>query len=167
MRRAFVALAPLCALVLSGCASSSGSLALRVTDAADAIADFSSLTVTVDKITLTKSDGGAKDYAPASPTFDLTKVANANTTTLFSGAVDNGNYTKLTLHVSSANGVLASGGKTVSVKAPSDQLFLTSPFDVSTGKTTDFLFDVQVHQLGNGDYQLQPNAGHSGPGLSS
>src|SRR5690348_2570150 len=120
--RAFHALVPAVVLaMLAGCTSSNGTLALHVTDAPDGLGDFSSLNVTVDKITLTKSDGGTKDYTPSASTFDLTKLTSGNTSTLFSGTVDNGNYTKLTLHVSNGAGTLTSGAAQT-VKAPGDQL---------------------------------------------
>lgn len=162
--RPLLALAPALVLaLLTGCTSSgNGTLAVRATDAPDNLGDFSSLNVTVSSITLTKSDGGTKDYAPSAGTFDLTKLTSGNTTTLFSGAVDNGNYTKLTLHVGNGAGTLTSGAAQ-SVKAPGDQLFLTSPFEVASGKTTTFTFDIQVVKRGNGDYNFQPNADASGP----
>lgn len=151
-------------LVLAGCTSSgTGTLALHVTDAPDNIGDFSSLNVTIDKITLTSRDGGTSDHTPASTTFDLTQLTNGNLTTLFNGSVAVGNYTKLTLHVSNAQGVLKASGQQVDVKTPSDQLFLTTSFQITQDQETNFLFDIQVHMEGNGDYILKPNATGSGP----
>lgn len=165
MRAALLPLLLAPALLLAGCTGGdTGTLNLRVTDAPDAIGDFSSLNVTVEKITLTGKDGGTKDYTPSSGTFDLTKLTSGNVTTIFGGAVDAGNYTKLTLHVKDAKGVLAADGSQVDVKAPSGQLFLTTQFEVAQGKETDFLFDIQVHQQGNDAYIFQPNATGSGPG---
>ena len=60
--------------------------------------------------------------------------------------------------------LLKTDGKTVDVKAPSDQLFLDTGFDVASGRQTDFVFDIQVHTEGNGSYIFQPNATGSGPG---
>ncbi|MEA3201144.1 MAG: hypothetical protein QOE90_2572 [Thermoplasmata archaeon] len=156
-------LASMALLLLSGCASSNGTLSLHVTDAPDNLGDFSVLNVTVTKITLTGKDGGEKDYAPASGTFDLTKLASGNVSTIFSGAVDNGNYTKLTLSIQDAKGVLKSNGQSVDVKAPGGKIFLATSFEIASGKETDFLFDVQVHVEGNGGYVFQPNATGSGP----
>lgn len=155
----------LAAALFAGCASSgTGTLNLHVTDAPDNIGDFASLNVTVTSITLTNKDGGNKDYTPANGTFDLTKLQSGNVSTIFGGPVDLGNYTKLTLHVSDAKGVLAADGKSVDVKAPSGQLFLTTSFEIASGKTTDFLFDIHVVKQGNGGYSFQPNATGSGPG---
>lgn len=151
-------------LFLAGCTSGgTGTFALHVTDAPDNIGDFSSLTVTVDKITLTSKEGKTADYTPASRTFDLTKLTSGNITTLFNGSVAVGNYSKLELHISGAQGVLKSNGSTVDVKAPSDRLFVNTGFDVAEGKETNFLFDIQVHQEGNGSYIFKPNATGSGP----
>ena len=152
------------ALLLAGCSSSAGTgtLAVQATDAPDDLGDFSSLTVHVDSISIHgDGDGSNHSYAPASPTFDLTQLHDGNVSTLFNGSVPAGNYTYLELHIQSASGVLKDGGQTVDVKAPSSRIFLNTRFTVASGKTTTFTFDVQVHQLGNGDYQLKPNASGS------
>lgn len=167
MRLPLVLALALSATLLAGCASNSGAstgtLRLQVTDAPDAIGDFSALNVTVEKITLTAKDGKDKDYEPSNGTFDLTRLVNGNMTSLFAGKVDAGNYTKLTLHVKDAKGTLKSGGQSVDVKAPSGQLFVNGGFEVAEGKETSFVFDIQVHQQGNGGYIFQPNATGSGP----
>ena len=151
------------ALLLAGCSSNSGSgtLAVQASDAPDDLGDFSSLTVHVDRITIQGDGGGNHSYTPANPTFDLTQLHDGNLTTLFNGSVPAGNYTYLELHIQSATGVLKDGGQTVDVKAPSSRIFLNTHFQVASGQQTTFLFDVQVHQVGNGDYQLKPNASGS------
>ena len=164
MRRGFLAAIPF-VLLLAGCTSNAGTLNLRVTDAPDDIGDFAALNVTVDKITLTTKDGKTKDYTPSSSTFDLTKLSSGNVSTLFSGKVDAGNYSKLELTIRDAKGVLKTDNSTVDVKAPSGRLFLDTSFEVADGKETDFLFDVQVHEEGNGSYIFKPNATGSGPGM--
>ena len=158
-----IALTLLSTLLLAGCTSSGGTLNLHVTDAPDNIGDFAVLNVTVEKITLTSKDGKDKEYAPSSGTFDLTKLTSGNVSTIFGGKVDGGNYTKLTLQIKDAKGVLKADGSQVDVKAPGGKLFLTTSFEIADGKETDFLFDVQVHQEGNGSYAFQPNATGSGP----
>lgn len=149
---------------------STGTLNLHVTDAPDVIGDFASLNVTVTKIVLHKK--GATDdndtssqetFTPASSTFDLTKLMDGNVSTIFADAVPAGDYGKMTLFVENATGTLQDGA-TVPVGAPSGRLFLTTAFTIEEGKETDFLFDIQVHQTGNGEYQLKPNATGSGPG---
>lgn len=151
-----------CLCVLSaGCASKSGTLAVQATDAPDDLGDFSSLTVHVDRITVHGDGISNKSYTPASPTFDLTRLHDGNLTTLFNGSVAAGTYTYLELHIQSAQGTLKSGGGSVQVAAPSSRIFLNTHFTVEEGKQTTFVFDVQVHKLGNGDYQLKPNAAGS------
>ena len=157
---ATVATAACLALLLSGCASKSGTLAVQASDAPDDLGDFSSLTVHVDRITI-QGNGGNHSYAPANPTFDLTQLHDGNVTTLFNGTVAAGNYTYLELHITSASGVLKAGGAAIDVKAPSSRIFLNTHFEVAAGHQTTFLFDVQVHKVGNGDYQLKPNAAGS------
>lgn len=163
--RALILLIALAPLTLSGCTGDdSGPFSVLVTDAPGNIADFSSLIVTVDTITLTGADNETDDLAPSSPTFDLTKLTEGNVTTLFNGSVDEGTYSRLDLHFSNATGVLKADNSTISVKAPSGRIFLNTPFTVSAGNETSFLFDIEVHKVGNGDYQFKPNAGTSGPG---
>ena len=162
-------------LAVSGCmgGDATGRMNLHVTDAPDNIGDFASLNVTVTKIVLKAKDDKETDenktdakltFAPASATFDLTKLTGGNVSTIFSGDVPAGNYTKMTLYVEDAQGVLRSNGTTVPVKAPSGRLFLNTDFAVEEGKETDFLFDIQVHLTGAGEYQFKPNADGSGPG---
>ncbi|MCA1811202.1 MAG: DUF4382 domain-containing protein [Halobacteriales archaeon] len=136
---------------------------MHATDAPDDIGDFSSLTIQVARINLKGGGAGGANssYAPATSSFDLTKLTNGNLTTLFKDQVPAGNYTYLEIEVSSATGVLKAGGKSVDVKAPSNRIFLNTHFEVKAGQETDFLFDIQVHMVGNGDYQLKPNAGGS------
>jgi len=156
------ALAAIALLSLAGCSSSGqGNLAVQATDAPDDLGDFSSLTVHVDQISIQGDGAGNHSYAPSHPTFDLTQLHDGNVSTLFNGSVPAGNYTYLELHITSASGVLKDGGQSVDVKVPSSRIFLNTHFSVAPGKTTTFTFDVQVHQVGNGDYQLKPNASGS------
>lgn len=151
--------------LLAGCMGSgdTGTFTLHATDAPDDIGDFLYLNVTVDRIELKPKDGDAASYNASAPTFDLTKLTNGNVTTLFSDEIPVGNYTKLDLFISNATGTLVGDGSTVSVKAPSGRLFLNTAFEIAAGEETQFLFDIQVHQVGNGDYQFKPNADGSGP----
>ena len=163
------------ALTLSGCmgGDATGRMNLHVTDAPDNIGDFAFLNVTVTQIVLkakgegsadeNATDDGGLTFEPASRTFDLTKLTNGNVSTIFAGDVPAGTYGKMTLHVQDAQGTLLDG-TVVPVKAPSGRLFLNTDFTIAEGQETDFLFDIQVHKLGNGEYQFQPNASGSGPG---
>lgn len=162
------------ALALSGCmgGDGTGQMNLHVTDAPDDIGDFSFLNVTVTKIVLKAKDDKSTDenktdakltFAPATATFDLTKLTSGNVSTIFKDQVPAGSYTKMTLYVQDAQGTLQDG-TSVPVKAPSGRLFVTTDFTVEEGKETDFLFDIQVHKTGNGEYQFKPNATGSGPG---
>ena len=145
-------------LGLAGCsASGSGTLAVQATDLPGNIADFSSLNVTVTAIEVTMQGGGQTSYAPSHGSFDLTKLTNGNLTTLFKDSVKVGNYSKLSLRVSDANGALKTGGR-ATVKAPGGALSVEHSFTVKAGKETTFVFDVVVHMEGDGSYIFQPNA---------
>jgi hypothetical protein len=148
-------------LTLAGCLSSgSGTLDVQATDAPDNLDDFRHLNVTVTSIVIRMKDGGDKSYTPSSSTFDLTTLNGGTTKSLFKDDVPAGNYTRLELKVQDAMGDLKAGGS-VAVKAPSGTLFLNRGFTVEEGKTTTFVFDIQVHKLGNGGYNFQPNASGS------
>jgi hypothetical protein len=151
----------LLSVLSAGCTSKSGTLAVQATDAPDDIGDFSSLTVHVDRISVHGEGISNKSYTPSSPTFDLAQLHDGNLTTLFNGSVAAGTYTYLEMHIQSASGVLKSDNSTVQVTAPSSRIFLNTHFTVQDGQQTTFVFDVQVHQVGNGDYQLKPNAAGS------
>ncbi len=149
-------------IALAGCTAGSGTgtLTVQATDLPGDIADFRWLNVTVTSIDLTLKDGGHSSYAPSNGTFDLAQLTSGNVTTLFRDDVKSGNYTKLSLKIADATGILTTGGE-VSVKAPGGTVFLTTAFTVKAGAETTFLFDVVVHQEGNGDYIFQPNASGS------
>lgn len=165
--RAILVASLLTSLVFAGCAAEdppTGQFALFVTDEPDDIGDFSALNVTVTRIELAGKDNKSAAYEPASRTFDLTTLVAGNVSTLFNGSVAAGDYKKLDLFISEAKGTLAADGSVVDVKVPSGRIFLNTDFTVAEGQTTEFLFDVQVHQTGAGEYQLKPNADGSGPG---
>lgn len=173
MRPLLAALLVLLPLVLAGCTGGdgAGTFRLHVTDEPDDIGDFAHLNVTVAQIVLhakgeddPNSTRGQVATSPRNGTFDLTRLTNGNVTTIFEGNVPAGAYGKLTLVLlGGARGVLLNGTE-VDVKAPSNRLFLNADFTIAEGEETDFLFDVQVHRTGNGEYQLKPNATGSGPG---
>jgi len=156
-----VSVAFLTALALSGCTGSGdGTLTVQATDAPDNLGDFSSLTIEVSSIDVT-GPHGVQSYTPATSSFDLTKLASGNTTTLFHGSVANGTYSKVEFVIAKATGVLKSSGQSVDVGAPKGSIFLPQQFTVGAGQETTFLFDIHVVAKGNGAYALAPNAGGS------
>lgn len=164
----------LLALTTAGClGAGDGTLTVSVSDEPNDIGDFSSLVVKVDHITLKvkesddpnatdEKDDKKLDVPGASESFDLTRLQGANETVLFSGKVAAGTYKRMDIYVTEAKGTLAADGSVVDVKVPSGRLFLKQTFTVAEGSETEFLFDVTVHQTGNGEYQLKPNATESG-----
>jgi filamentous hemagglutinin family protein len=131
----------------------------------DAIGDFTSLTAHVTSIDVTAQGGGTTSLSPKTSSFDLTKLTSANQS-LFNGSLAAGTYSRVELKIASASGVLRASGQTVNVSVPSGGLFLNDNFTIAAGKTTTFLFDIQVHKLGNGGYQFFPSTaigGSSGP----
>lgn len=161
-------------LLLAGCMTSQGEgrLVVQMSDEPNDIGDFSGLLVTLDRIVLSRAasedpnateEGEDLDIPAANRTLDLTDLVGANATTVFDGEVASGDYERMDIFVSEAVGTLRDGGDEVVVKVPSGRLFLNQDFTIGEGEETVFVFDVTVHRLGHGDYQLKPNAGESGP----
>lgn len=147
---------------LAGVGGSAGRFALYVSDAPDAIGDFRHLNATVQKVTITAADGKLSSYRPVGERFDLTQLADGNVSRVMDTELAAGNYTKIEIELANVTGVLLDG-RDVPVKAPGSKVFVASPFEVATGATTHVVFDIQVIEKGNGEYQLQPNAKATGP----
>ncbi|HLE96771.1 MAG TPA: DUF4382 domain-containing protein [Candidatus Thermoplasmatota archaeon] len=161
-----------CLGLLAGCLGSGGRLTLRLTDAPDAIGDFAALPVTISQILVTKkgSEGetgpeasARTELTPGTASYDLTALVG-NATTLFSGTLEPGTYGRIDLLIGNEIEGTLRDGATVDVGVPSGRVFLLQEFTIEEGAETDFLFDVDVHREGDGDYILKPNASGSGPG---
>lgn len=157
---------------LSGCMTSgSGVFQLLLSDDANAIGDFEHLNVTISQVRLhaanANNDSGWQEFAPRESRIDLTNLVGSNETTLVKESIAEGKYTRIELVVTDAVGTLKESHEQVAVKVPSGRLFLERPFEVENGKQVQFVFDVEVVKTGalptSREYQLQPNAGTSGP----
>jgi hypothetical protein len=160
MRAPLLALLALAAL-LAGCTGATGTLIVLGADPADDIADFSSLTVQVGKVTAHASGGSDQDVHLNVSSVDVVKLAGGNLTTLAQQDVPAGNYSWLKLDVRSASGTLKAGGS-ASVDVPSDRLQLNGPFEVRAGSATDLRVDLHVTKTGQGRYELRPVIGTVG-----
>lgn len=94
-------------------------------------------------------------------TVDLTQVVGEKAMGVFDGEIPVGRYTKVELHVASVEGIV--DGDPVEVKVPSNKLQIVKPFEVATGETLTFVFDINVVKRGQtGQYNLLPVISGSG-----
>jgi hypothetical protein len=138
-----------------------------VSDDENAIGDFSSLYITVEKIVLLKSGDGDTliEFVPEVTEFDLALLQGDITLELWNGIIPEGKYSKIFVYVSEIRGNLKSTGQEISANLPSGKLQLATSFNVSSGNITSFTFDITVVAAGNSKhgikYNLKPQAGES------
>ncbi len=165
----------LLALVLPSCSGglatqsqsgATGNLRLMVSDEPNDIGDFTSVNVTVSKLGVLSADTDNWTEITLNPpaTFDLTQLQGDNATSIWSGNVTSGNYTKVFIYVDSVVGTLKPEiGVNTTVKLPGDKLQISKPFSVADNGTVSFVFDVTIIKAGNsGKYILKPQIGASG-----
>ncbi|MBT3362656.1 MAG: DUF4382 domain-containing protein [Chloroflexi bacterium] len=176
----YLLLLPLIALVLTAisCGTPDGggetitanNFRFLISDEVNAIAEFSSLEVTISKIGVQKSgdDGGWIELEPAVTTVDLVQLQGLNATEIWSGDLDPGQYTKVFIYVDSVSGILKTG-QAADVFLPSGKIQISSPFVVTEdvvildGAPVSFVYDITVIQAGqSGKHVLQPQVGQSG-----
>jgi Domain of unknown function (DUF4382) len=148
--------------------SAQGNFVFQVTDEVNAIADFSKLEITVDKISLLQTGNSNQwvEFTPATTEFDLTLLPDGKTQELWQGNIPEGNYSKEDIYVSAVQGILKASGDTIQIKLPSNKLELAQPFQVSANNTTSFTYDLTVVKAGNaqggGKYLLKPQLNGEG-----
>ncbi len=161
----FVADAPLLATPAS---SADGNFVFLVSDEVNAIADFSSLNVTIEKVELFHTGNSTQrvEFTPEVKDFDLTLLPGEKTQELWRGNIPEGEYSKVVIYVSRVYGVLKATGEVLDIKLPSNKLQISKVFQISAGNITSFTYDLTVVKTGNarngGKYILKPQAGESG-----
>jgi hypothetical protein len=143
-----------------------GNFVFYLSDAPNDIADFESLSVTIQSIELKPRDGGpAVSITPDGTPVDLTPLQGDLAQELWRGDVPEGDYTAVLVHISVVEGVLAESGESADVILPSDKLRVITNFSVGGDDPTTFVFDITVHRTGYGTptrYILSPQADESG-----
>ena len=145
-----------------------GNFVFLVSDEVNAIDDFSSVNVTINKVGLLKSGNSEQwvEFIPEVKEFDLTLLPGEKTQELWRGDVPEGQYTKVFIYVTKVRGILKATGGAVEVKLPSSKLQISKPFQISAGAVTSFTYDLTVVKSGNahggGKYLLKPQIGESG-----
>jgi hypothetical protein len=94
-------------------------------------------------------------------TVDLTTLVGDNATRIAGVELPAGEYNGVFVWVSETNGTLTDGTQ-VEVKLPSQRLRLNTQFVVEPNSSVDFVFDIAVHETGNGRYILRPVISESG-----
>ena len=149
-------------------ANPNGNFVFLVSDEVNAIADFSSLNLVVEKIGLLQSGTSEKwlEFTPQVKEFDLSLLPGDKSLELWRGDIPAGQYNRVFIQVSQVTGVLKSTGKTLDIKLPSNKLQMSLNFEVSADSVTHFTYDLTVVNAGNGKnggkYLLKPQITESG-----
>jgi hypothetical protein len=145
-----------------------GNFVFLVSDDVNAISDFSSLTVTVERVGLLQGGTSEKwqEFIPEVKEFDLTLLPGEKTQELWRGDVPEGQYNKVFIYISGVSGTLKTGGEAIAIKLPGNKLQLSRQFQVSRDRLTIFTYDLTAVKTGSaknaGDYLLKPQVGESG-----
>lgn len=94
-------------------------------------------------------------------TVDLTTLVGDNATQIAGVELPAGEYNGVFVWVAETSGTLTDGTE-VDVKLPSQRLLLNTQFAVESNSSVDFVFDIAVHETGNGRYVLRPVISESG-----
>jgi len=130
---------------------------LRIKDHRDAIADFSRLQIAVEKILLSRKAGfwrpAWKEFAPSTPSFDLTRYSGKTSATIFRASIEAGSYEAVHVKIQSIDGVLKKPQRNAAVKNTVGPLKLS--FAVPARGETLLILDLTVT-----DYSDHPPRGY-------
>ncbi len=146
--------------------SANGNFAFLISDDVNAIADFSDVTVSIDKFGLQEAQSDKWiEVTPEIAAVDLTKVPGSLTQQIWRGDVPLGDYKQVFIYAGNVTGTLKSTGERTEIKLPSQRLHLAIPFTVSDNIVTSFTYDMTVFRTGNDrntKYILKPQLSDSG-----
>lgn len=148
-----------------------GNFIFLVSDEVNAIAEFSNLYVTIERVSLLQGGESPRwmEFTPEVKEFDLTLLPGEKTQALWRGDIPEGQYTGVSIEVAGVRGIRESGGDIIDIKLPSNRLHLDlkdKSFAVSPDNITSFTYDLTVVNTGNakegGKYLLKPQINESG-----
>ena len=144
-----------------------GNFVFLISDDVNAIDDFESLNVSIEKIGLLLGNtDGWIDFEPEINDVDLTMVKGDKTQEIWRGNIPEGQYNRVFVYITDVRGILKETGETVEIKLPSLKLHISKNFQVSVDTVTSFTYDLTVIATGNAqsgvNYILQPQADQSG-----
>ena len=140
---------------------------LLISDEANAIGDFEALNVTITSIGVHQGGESAswtEFVLDPAETVNLVLLQGTNATAIWSGHLDDGEYTKVFIYVSDVEGVLSEDIESeYTVKLPGGKMHISKPFEVTGGEVTEFVYDITVVKAGkSGQYIIQPQISESG-----
>lgn len=149
--------------------SPEGNFVFLISDAVNAIDNFSSLNLTISSIGLLP-EGSDKwiEIEPEENSVDLTTLQGDAEQEIWRDNLATGSYTNVFIYVSQVTGTLKGeeDSDPIEIKLPSGKLHLSMPFQVSAESITHFTYDLTVIATGNakngGKYILKPVIGESG-----
>ncbi len=139
-----------------------GTLEVQIKDHREAIADFSSATITVESIRLSPKVGfrfwqiGWIDLNPAVDHLDLTKFVGRAAATIFKAEIDSGFFEALDLKLTGVDGVLKKNSAPVSITNKLIPVALSFP--VNPREVTRIIVDLSVMDMSDHPpeaYELQ------------
>jgi len=145
-----------------------GNFVFLISDDVNAIGDFESVNLSILKVSLLKSGNPDElvEFEPEQGEVDLTLLKGDNTQEIWRGNLPEGQYTNVSIHVSSVLGILKETGEEVEIKLPSDKLRITKDFQISKDILTTFTYDLTVVAAGSPQsgikYILKPQVDQSG-----
>jgi hypothetical protein len=147
--------------------SPQGNFVFLISDEVNAIADFTSVTVTISKVGLQQNDSGKWiEFKPEIAEVDLTRVQGDAVQKVWQGDIPEGQYKQVFIYVDNVSGILKATRQTVEVKLPSRKLHINKSFQISADTITSFTYDLTVVATGNQQYLLKPQADQSGASQS-
>jgi hypothetical protein len=155
-------------VILVASPTADGNFVFLVSDEVNAIEDFSSLNVSISKVTLYQQDNSSKqvEFSPEIQQFDLTLLPGDLTQQLWRGNIPVGKYSEIVIDVSKVEGTLKSSGQTLEIKLPSNKLKVSKLFEVNQDNITSFIYDLTIVKAGNAKdgnkYLLKPQINQSG-----
>ena len=148
-----------------------GVLEIRIKDHRDAIGDFATLNITIDKILLSPKPGlrfwqtGWKEFSPDTATIDLTQYIGKKTAAVFRRSIDPGSFEAFHVKLKSIDGVLKKKSRNAPVKDTVGAVQLS--FQVPAKGETILIVDLVVtdlsdhpprgYELGMRGYELYTN----------
>jgi hypothetical protein len=144
-----------------------GNFAFLISDDVNAIADFESVNLSISRVGLVKIGNSDEtiEFEPEQGEVDLTQVQGDKTQEIWRGNLPEGQYTGVSLQVSSVFGVLKKTGEEVEIKLPGEKLRISKDFQISQDTLTTFTYDLTVIAAGNSQsgikYILKPQADQS------
>lgn len=138
-----------------------GVLEIRLKDHREAIGDFTSLMLTLDKIAISPKPGlkfwrsGWQPLTLSTDTIDLTKYVGKQTVQVFHGRLADGSFDGIDLKLKKIAGTLKNSKRTPKIKNSVTAIKL--PFHIASNQTTSIVLDLVVLDMSDHppqDYEL-------------